>query len=77
MDLVVARPDLALVVDHEAAIDQLAALALQRQRTEMDPNAAFRSGVAHGRQHLVLGFDPRLAKRPLAIAIEHARTFPA
>ncbi len=53
MDLVVARPDIAGGVDHEAAVGRAGPplLALQRQRAEMDPDPRLCRRPAHRRQH--------------------------
>lgn len=75
MYLVVTPTDFAQMVDHETAINQLAAAARQRQRSEMNPDAGFPRGRPDGLQHFVFFLDASLAEGALAVSVEHSGHF--
>src|SRR3546814_19346995 len=63
MDLVIARADVAPVVDQEAAIDKTSVVVFLREgkRAEMDPAAIFRRCESHRREEPSCSLTPSAA----------------
>src|SRR3546814_8518186 len=69
MELVVARADRAMIVDHEAAIGEPPVVAPERERAEMHPYTMPRRRLAHRGEHAIVGLgrDPRRPARAITI----------
>ena len=75
MDLVVARANLALAIDHEAAVGDLAVVGQHRERPDMKPDAVGLGRLAAGGEHQIFVLAPQILARALLVAIEQAGHF--
>src|SRR3546814_8287970 len=64
MELVVARADRAMIVDHEAAIGEPPVVAPERERAAMNPSTMPRRRLAHRGEHAIAGLGARERTRP-------------
>src|SRR3546814_5927243 len=65
----VCSSDLAMIVDHEAAIGEPPVVAPERERAEMHPYTMPRRRLAHRGEHAIVGLgrDPRRTARAITI----------
>ena len=69
------RADLALAVDHEAAVGDLAVFDQHRERADMEPDPVLGRGLASRRRVPVVLLPLQILARARRIAVEQARHF--
>ena len=75
VDLVIARADLALAVDDEPAVGDIAALRQHSERSEVKPDTVPARGLAARGEQIVLSLVTQARGRASGVAIEQSRHF--